>query len=120
MIPNRPDHPIVFPATMSFAGDLIRAGARVYRYERGFMHSKVMIIDDYVSMVGSCNIDERSFSLNFEASELVYSPRINARLKRAFHEDMQDSTLLTREVYNKRSWLLKLKEPICRLFAPLL
>lgn len=120
MIPNRPDHPVVFPATMSFAGDLIRAGARVYRYERGFMHSKVMIIDDYVSMVGSCNIDERSFSLNFEASELVYSPRINARLKRAFHEDMQESTLLTREVYNKRSWLLKLKEPICRLFAPLL
>ncbi len=120
MIPNRPDHPVVFPATMSFAGDLIRAGARVYRYEKGFMHSKVMIIDDYVSMVGSCNIDERSFSLNFEASELVYSPRINARLKRAFHEDMQESTLLTREVYNKRSWLLKLKEPICRLFAPLL
>lgn len=120
MIPNRPDHPVVFPATMSFAGALLRAGANVYRYENGFLHSKVMIIDDYVALVGSCNVDERSFSLNFEASELIYSPKINAALKRAFQEDIQVSTLLTPSVYASRSIMLKIKEPICRLFAPLL
>lgn len=120
MIPNRPDHPVVFPATMSFAGALLRAGANVYRYEKGFLHSKVMIIDDYVALVGSCNVDERSFSLNFEASELIYSPKINAALKRAFQEDIQVSTLLTPSVYASRSIMLKIKEPICRLFAPLL
>lgn len=120
MIPNRPDHPVVFPATMSFAGSLLRAGANVYRYEKGFLHSKVMIIDDYVALVGSCNVDERSFSLNFEASELIYSPKINAALKRAFQEDIQVSTLLTPSVYASRSIMLKIKEPICRLFAPLL
>lgn len=120
MIPNRPDHPVVFPATMSFAGALLRAGANVYRYENGFLHSKMMIIDDYVALVGSCNVDERSFSLNFEASELIYSPKINAALKRAFQEDIQVSTLLTPSVYASRSIMLKIKEPICRLFAPLL
>lgn len=120
MIPNRPDHPVVFPATMSFAGALLRAGANVYRYEKGFLHSKVMIIDDYVALVGSCNVDERSFSLNFEASELIYSPKINAALKRAFQEDIQVSTLLTPSVYASRGIMLKIKEPICRLFAPLL
>lgn len=120
MIPNRPDHPVVFPATMSFAGALLHAGANVYRYEKGFLHSKVMIIDDYVALVGSCNVDERSFSLNFEASELIYSPKINAALKRAFQEDIRVSTLLTPSVYASRSIMLKIKEPICRLFAPLL
>ena len=120
MIPNRPDHPVVFPATMSFAGALLRAGANVYRYEKGFLHSKVMIIDDYVALVGSCNVDERSFSLNFEASELIYSPKINAALKRAFQEDIRVSTLLTPSVYESRGIMLKIKEPICRLFAPLL
>lgn len=120
MIPNRPDHPVVFPATMSFAGALLRAGANVYRYEKGFLHSKVMIIDDYVALVGSCNVDERSFSLNFEASELIYSPKINAALKQAFQEDIQVSTLLTPSVYASRGVMLKIKEPICRLFAPLL
>lgn len=120
MIPNRPDHPVVFPATMSFAGALLRAGANVYRYEKGFLHSKVMIIDDYVALVGSCNVDERSFSLNFEASELIYSPKINAALKRAFQEDIRVSTLLTPSVYASRGIMLKIKEPICRLFAPLL
>lgn len=120
MIPNRPDHPVVFPATMSFAGALLRAGANVYRYEKGFLHSKVMIIDDYVALVGSCNVDERSFSLNFEASELIYSPKINAALKRAFQEDIRVSTLLTPSVYASRGIMLKIKEPICRLLAPLL
>lgn len=120
MIPNRPDHPVVLPATMSFAGALLRAGANVYRYEKGFLHSKVMIIDDYVALVGSCNVDERSFSLNFEASELIYSPKINAALKRAFQEDIRVSTLLTPSVYASRGIMLKIKEPICRLFAPLL
>ncbi len=120
MIPDRPDHPVVYPATMSFAGELIHAGAKVYRYERGFLHSKVLIIDDVASLVGSCNMDERSFSLNFESSEFLLSPEVNAQLRAAFQKDIEFSTLLTPELYQQRSLLMKLKEPVCRLFAPLL
>lgn len=120
MIPDRPDHPVVFPATMSFAGDLIKAGAKVYQYNGGFMHAKVLLIDDYVSMVGSCNMDERSFSLNFEASEIVYSYDISRRLRGDFNMDCKKSTLLTPEKYAKRPWSLKVKEPFCRLFSPIL
>lgn len=120
MIPDKPDHPVVFPATMSFAGDLARAGAHVYCYNGGFLHSKLLLIDDYVSLVGSCNMDERSFSLNFEASELLYSREVNEELRHAFHEDIEQSTLMTVERLEGRPLSMKLKEPICRLFAPLL
>ncbi|MCI6660116.1 MAG: cardiolipin synthase [Peptoniphilaceae bacterium] len=120
MIPDRPDHPVVYPATLSHAGELIRHGASVYRYEGGFLHSKVILIDDFISMVGSANVDERSFSLNFEASEIVYSKKINRRLRRAFEEDVRKSTLLTAEVYEKRSLWMKIRQPLCRLASPIL
>lgn len=120
MMPDRPDHPVVYPASLSFAGDLIRAGANVYRYDGGFLHSKVIVVDDYIAMVGSCNMDERSFSLNFEASEVLYSPEVNRTLREAFEEDIKRSTLLTLDLYEHRPLSLKIKEPICRLFAPIL
>ncbi len=120
MIPDRPDHPIVYPATLSFVSDIIDAGGNVYRYDGGFLHSKAIMVDDSLSMVGSANIDERSFSLNFEASMIIYSAEVNAKLREAFIQDMKKSTKLTREKLDKRSFFIRAKEPICRLFAPLL
>lgn len=120
MIPDKPDHPIVYPATLSFASDMLKVGANVYRYDGGFIHSKVILVDDTFSMVGSANIDERSFSLNFEASMIVYSYDVNHKLRESFEEDKKKSTLLTSEIMEKRSFFTKAKEPICRLFAPLL
>lgn len=120
MIPDRPDHPIVYPATLSFVSDIIDEGGNVYRYDGGFLHSKVILVDDSLSMVGSANIDERSFSLNFEASMIVYSAEVNAKLRKAFAEDMKKSTKLTGKELYRRSFFTRAKEPICRLFAPLL
>lgn len=120
MIPCKPDHPVVYWATTSYAGELIRNGARVYRYEKGFLHAKVMIVDDFVSMIGSANVDERSFTLNFEASEMVYSHEINRKLRVQFDKDIKESTLITTEMYNNRPLLQKIKEPIARLGSPLL
>ena len=120
MIPNKPDHPIIYWATTSYAGELLRHGAKLYRYEKGFLHAKVMIIDDYLSMVGSANLDERSFSLNFEASEIIYSYEVNMDLREQFELDMADSTLITPEIYGQRSLAQRIKEPVARLFSPLL
>ena len=120
MIPNKPDHIIVYWATTSYAGELLKAGAKVYRYERGFLHSKVLIVDHFLSLVGSANMDERSFSLNFEASALLYSYEINKKLREQFDQDLQHSTHITQECYEKRPLMQKIKEPIARLFSPLL
>lgn len=120
MIPNQPDHPIVYPATLSFVSDLIAEGAHVYRYEGGFLHSKVLLVDEIYSLVGSANVDERSFSLNFEASEMVYSSEVNQILRQAFEQDQANSTLITPERWAKRPLRYKILSPVCRLFAPIL
>lgn len=119
MVPCKPDHPMVYPATISFCADLLREGAKIYRYQNGFLHAKTVLIDDFVSMVGSANMDERSFALNFEASEIVYSFEVNQKLRRAFQRDVEKSTQMTEKSYKNRPLSMKLKEPICRLFGPL-
>lgn len=120
MLPDRLDHPVIYWATMSYAGELLRAGARVYCYNAGFLHAKVLIVDELVSIVGSANMDERSFSLNFEASEVIYNRRINAQLRAQFQKDIEESTLVTKESYEQRPLMQRIKEPVARLFSPLL
>lgn len=120
MIPNKPDHPFVYWATTSYAGMLLREGAKVYRYDAGFLHSKVLIVDNLVSMVGSANVDERSFLLNFEASMLLYDRTVNRNLRTQFWKDAEKSTLLTPERYAQRPLFQRIKEPIARLLSPLL
>ena len=120
MIPNKPDHPIVYWATTSYAGELIQHGAKVYKYNNGFLHAKVMMIDDTITMIGSANMDERSFSLNFEASEIIYSEEISKKIHKQFDKDVKYSTLISKSIYEKRSLIQRIKEPIARLFSPIL
>ncbi len=120
MIPSKRDHIIVFPATLSYAGQLIKEGANVYAYTGGFLHSKALLVDDACCMVGSANMDERSFHLNFEASEIVYSKKVTEHLRESFEEDIKQSVRLTPEVYAQRPLSLKISEPVCRLFGPIL
>ncbi|MEJ7346196.1 phospholipase D-like domain-containing protein, partial [Staphylococcus haemolyticus] len=70
---------------------LIRDGVKVYTYENGFIHSKMMIIDDEVASVGSSNMDIRSFELNFEVNAFMYDEQITKQLKAAFLEDLKVS-----------------------------
>ena len=72
MIPCMPDHMFVYWATYSYAADLVASGGRVFVYDKGFLHSKLMIADGQVFSCGSANFDRRSFSLNFEANAFVY------------------------------------------------
>jgi cardiolipin synthase len=65
MIPTRSDSRLSDLCTWSYLGHVMEAGVRVFRYREGFLHSKAIVIDDYVSIVGSANLDERSFNQNF-------------------------------------------------------
>jgi cardiolipin synthase len=120
MIPNKPDHMFVYWATYSNVGKLLKAGAKVYIYENGFLHAKMIVVDDEVSTVGTANIDVRSFKLNFEVNAFIYDRKKSQELAELFEHDMQLSTELTLEMYYERTRTIKLKESVSRLLSPIL
>lgn len=120
MIPNKPDHIFIHWATLSYVGELIEYGAKVYIYENGFLHAKTIVVDDAFCAVGSCNFDIRSFRLNFETNAFIYDRPISTELKNIFVEDMKLCTYYNKELYSNRSRRIKIKESISRLFSPLL
>ena len=120
MIPNKPDHLFVYWATLSNCGELIALGAKVYTYNEGFLHSKTVIVDDELVTTGTANMDIRSFYVNFEINAIIYNKDFALRLKSAFINDIKKSTLLTKELYNKRGRIIKIKESISRLVSPVL
>jgi cardiolipin synthase len=120
MIPEKSDTILTHIGTYSSLGQLLEAGVRVFRYRGGFLHSKATVIDDNISIVGSANIDERSFSQNFEANVVIYEAETAGYLKSLFIRDLECCEELTLDKWNNRSRWQKLKEAFARLFSPLL
>ncbi|QBP40026.1 cardiolipin synthase [Paenisporosarcina antarctica] len=120
MIPNKPDHMFVYWATYSYVGNLLKAGAKVYIYENGFLHTKMVVVDDEASTVGTANIDLRSFKLNFEVNAFIYDRETSHQLAELFEQDMLLSTELTMALYKERSRIIKMKESLSRLLSPVL
>ncbi|MDC3416835.1 cardiolipin synthase [Aquibacillus salsiterrae] len=120
MIPNKPDHPFVYWATLSYIGELLKAGATIYIYQNGFLHAKSIVVDGKIASVGTANIDVRSFRLNFEVNAFLYDEELAARLVKAYEKDMKVSSQLTLALYLKRPHWVRFKESISRLISPIL
>lgn len=120
MIPSRSDSRLSDYCTWSYLGHILEAGVRVYRYKKGFLHSKAIVIDDYISVIGSANLDERSFNLNFEANAFIYDETTATHLKQLFERDLKNSEEITLDLWNSRKRIQKLKESFARLFSPLM
>jgi len=120
MIPTKSDSRFSDASTSSFLGQTMEAGVRVFRYKNGFLHSKAIVIDDFISIVGSCNLDERSFVHNFEANAFIYEPKTAIQLKELFLLDIKNCEELTLETWTNRKRSQKLKESFARLFSPLM
>lgn len=120
MIPSFPDHPFVYWGTYANAGFFAELGAEVYIYKKGFLHQKVLIVDDEVVSVGTTNIDNRSFALNFEINAFIYSIEEAIKHREIFERDIEDAELLTPDAYSTRSKAIRFKEAIANLIAPIL
>ena len=120
MIPNKPDHVFVYWATYSNVGKLLKAGAKIYIYENGFLHAKKIVIDDEVATVGTANIDVRSFKLNFEVNAFIYDKDKSHELAELFEQDLLLSTELTLDMYDERSFGIRMKESMAHLISPIL
>lgn len=108
-------------ASRSYLRELHEAGARIHLYTAGFLHSKLMVIDDALSTCGSTNVDFRSFENNFESNIFIYDEGTALRLKKVFLDDLSHSTALADvPSWVRPKFLQRLWESLTRLLSPLL
>ncbi|MDP4207520.1 MAG: cardiolipin synthase [Bacteroidota bacterium] len=120
MLPERSDSRIVYWATRSYVAELLEAGIKIYFYQKGFSHSKLLLVDGVLCSIGTANMDIRSFDQNFEVSALIYDEDITLELQQWFLCDLENSNEITLEDWDKRSRLDEIREAISRIFSPLL
>lgn len=120
LVPNRPDKRIVFHASRSYFPELLEAGVKVYEYERGFMHSKIVIVDDELASIGTSNMDMRSFHLNFEVNAFLFRTNSTEKLVMEYLNDLKYAKELNLLTFQKRHFGLRILESTARLLSPLL
>ena len=118
LIPDEPDGPVVAMANWAYTQDLLPVGVKVYRYRGGFMHQKVLLMDDQVSGVGTANFDNRSFRLNFEITVAVADAEFVSEVEQMLEDDFAHAREMTESDVNDRSFWFKLSTRLARLTAP--
>ncbi|AZB44793.1 cardiolipin synthase [Bacillus sp. FJAT-42376] len=120
LVPKRPDKKLVFYASRSYFAELMEAGAKIYEYEKGFMHSKIVIVDYELASIGTANMDMRSFHLNFEVNAFLYRTDSTVTLVEEYEKDLLESKKLEMDDFVKRSFFQRMFESFARLLSPML
>jgi cardiolipin synthase len=120
IFPSRSNHRVTFHAGRSFYDALLAAGVVIYEYTPGMVHSKVMVVDRRVCLVGSANMDLRSFRLNFEVHALMHDPAAAERLEAEFESCLSKCAKVDLSAWRARPYSLHVREGAARLVSPLL
>ena len=120
MIPGKSDIGFTPDAAFYIANRLRKKGAKIYIYNGGFHHSKIMMVDSTYCTVGSTNLNSRSLRFDYEVNAFIFDDETTEELISIFQEDKEDSTLLTSEIYKKRSIWKKFVGWFAHLFTPFL
>ena len=110
LTPGKIDWTLVCRASRKGIGPLLLGGIEIYEYQAALLHAKTMVVDGVMAIVGSTNLDHRSFALNQEINLVVYDADVAVRLEKAFKEDLQYSTKLTYDAWKSRPWSEKILE----------
>ena len=119
LIPVRSDSAITDLVSDSYVEDLLDAGVELYRYRRGFLHAKIVIVDDALASVGTANLDYRSLGDNLEVTALIRDRRTVRELTAAFDDDLAASAPVTRGTWHPPLWR-RLAGDSLRLVSPLM
>ena len=120
IIPDEPDGPMVAMANWSFTRELLACGVKVFRYQGGFMHQKVLLMDDRLAGVGTANFDNRSFRLNFEITLLANDLFFAREVENMLENDLGRSRQVSLEEFASKPAWFTLGMATARLFAPVL
>jgi len=119
-VPEKSDSKLVELAARSYYEDLLDAGVKLFLYKKGFVHAKTMVVDRKMAMVGTANMDYRSFDLNFEVNAIVYDVELSNELAGIFYEDLKEAEKVDVENWKIRPRYKQLVERTARLISPLL
>ncbi len=120
MISATSDIPFTPDASMYFAYKLVKKGAKVYLFNNGFHHSKIMMVDDDFCTLGSANLNSRSLRYDYEVNAFIFDKEVTGELIQMFETDKLDSIELTREIWKKRSPWKRFLGWFANIFAPVL
>jgi cardiolipin synthase len=119
LIPERADHLLVWLSAFSYFEESIPYGVRIFRYQRGFLHQKVMLVDHRLATVGSANLDNRSFRLNFEITGFSPDPAFVDAVARMLEADFESSVEALVEDFSAKPFLFRAACRVARLMAPI-
>ncbi|MFA5648698.1 MAG: cardiolipin synthase [Bacteroidales bacterium] len=119
VLPGKSDSTVVYWSSMSYVSELLNAGIKVYLFQNGFNHSKILMIDTSFSSVGSANMDIRSFEDNFEIMAMIYDAEVTEKLENQFFRDIKRSKKINATHWNKRPLRQSFNESVARMFSPL-
>jgi len=120
LIPDKPDHMMVYLAAFTFVDELSNTDIGFYRYTGGFLHQKVVLVDDHIAVVGTTNLDNRSLRLNFEVMALVVDPPFAGEVATMLEEDFAHSRKMRPGEFRKRPFWFRFAARTARLTAPIL
>ena len=120
MAGSPPDKWVPFWVAQTYYVRLIKAGVEFHQYQEGFYHSKFIVIDSKIVTCGTCNMDIRSFHLNFEINAVIYNSVRAGVVRRIFEEDLEFCRKINLEELENLSFIKKLRNSVFRIFAPLL
>lgn len=120
MIPRHSDSIMLTAASNSYISESLAAGVKIYMYDAGMLHSKMVLVDDDFCSIGSTNFDFRSFEHNFESNLFIYTPEFNEKMRHLFHADMEKCHQVRLPEWRKRPLPRKALESIVRLLSPIL
>jgi len=119
ILPDKSDSVVAYWNTRSYIDELLEAGIKIFLYNKGFNHSKYILVDNVFASVGSANVDMRSFDLNFEVAALIYDKSFADNLLKVFNKDISNSIQVEPEQWSNRKRSAKYKESLSRIFGPL-
>ena len=119
LIPARSDHLLVSLSAFSYYEQSIPYGVKIYRYHSGFLHQKVLLIDERLAAVGTANLDNRSFRLNFEITAFSSDQAFVAKVAQMLANDFDQSTEARVEDFTRKPFMFRIACRAARLFAPI-
>jgi cardiolipin synthase len=120
LVPGVADSRLVNAASKSYYEDLLCAGVDIYMYQKGFVHAKTLVADGILSIIGTANMDLRSFELNFEVNVMLYDRKFSEQLRTVFFKDLEDAEKIDKDAWCQRPAYKQLPERIARLFSHVL